>query len=131
MARRDPTRRLNSVDFPTLGRPTIATVGMPTAAAADIDLTHDALADPRGVSGRRGFDDANELMAGDATESGVAFEQLQVRAANAGHPDADAALPFAVGLRHIGESHASRMVDDERSHGVPTVATNAPEAKRL
>src|SRR6185437_13079452 len=38
MARREPTRRLNSVDFPTLGRPTIAMVGMPAAAAADGEL---------------------------------------------------------------------------------------------
>src|SRR5437016_2500709 len=34
IARREPTRRLNSVDLPTLGRPTMARVGMPAAAEA-------------------------------------------------------------------------------------------------
>jgi hypothetical protein len=29
MARREPTTRLNSVDLPTLGRPTIAMMGTP------------------------------------------------------------------------------------------------------
>src|SRR5208282_4902357 len=38
MARRDPTMRLNSVDFPTLGRPTMAIVGTPTVAGALIEL---------------------------------------------------------------------------------------------
>src|ERR1700676_2343001 len=38
MARRDPTIRLNSVDFPTLGRPTMAMVGTPTVAGALIEL---------------------------------------------------------------------------------------------
>src|SRR3984957_4209508 len=38
MARRDPTIRLNSVDFPTLGRPTMAIVGTPTVAGALIEL---------------------------------------------------------------------------------------------
>jgi hypothetical protein len=32
MARRDPTKRLNNVDLPTLGRPTMATVDMPDGA---------------------------------------------------------------------------------------------------
>jgi hypothetical protein len=38
MARREPTIRLNSVDFPTLGRPTIAIVGTPTVTGALIEL---------------------------------------------------------------------------------------------
>jgi hypothetical protein len=38
MARREPTMRLNSVDFPTLGRPTMAIVGTPTVAGALIEL---------------------------------------------------------------------------------------------
>jgi hypothetical protein len=31
MARRSPTSRLNSVDFPTFGRPTMATMGLTTS----------------------------------------------------------------------------------------------------
>ena len=39
MARREPTIRLKSVDLPTLGRPTIASVGIPAATAeADGEL---------------------------------------------------------------------------------------------
>src|ERR1700685_3778523 len=38
MARREPTMRLNSVDLPTLGRPTIAMVGTPTVTGALIEL---------------------------------------------------------------------------------------------
>jgi len=39
MARREPTIRLKSVDLPTLGRPTIANVGIPAATAvADGEL---------------------------------------------------------------------------------------------
>ena len=34
MARREPTIRLNNVDFPTLGLPTMAIVGTPTVAGA-------------------------------------------------------------------------------------------------
>src|SRR6202161_1553103 len=36
MARREPTMRLKSVDLPTLGRPTMATVGMPAAVVASV-----------------------------------------------------------------------------------------------
>src|SRR5271169_3418368 len=36
MARRDPTMRLNSVDFPTFGRPTMASVGTPAAVVASV-----------------------------------------------------------------------------------------------
>jgi hypothetical protein len=38
MARREPTIRLNNVDFPTFGRPTMAMVGVPTAAGVLIEL---------------------------------------------------------------------------------------------
>ena len=38
MARREPTMRLNNVDLPTLGRPTMASVGRPAAAANELDL---------------------------------------------------------------------------------------------
>src|SRR5579863_1900710 len=38
MARREPTIRLNRVDLPTLGRPTIAIVGTPAMTAALIEL---------------------------------------------------------------------------------------------
>src|SRR6202521_6304503 len=38
MARREPTMRLNSVDFPTLGRPTMAMVGTPAVTGALIEL---------------------------------------------------------------------------------------------
>src|SRR5271156_47037 len=38
MARREPTIRLNSVDFPTLGRPTMAMVGTPAVTGALIEL---------------------------------------------------------------------------------------------
>ena len=36
MARREPTMRLNSVDLPTLGRPTMASVGRPAAGVAKV-----------------------------------------------------------------------------------------------
>src|SRR5690348_4737311 len=36
MARREPTMRLKSVDLPTLGRPTMATVAMPAAVVARV-----------------------------------------------------------------------------------------------
>jgi hypothetical protein len=36
MARREPTMRLNSVDLPTFGRPTMAIVGTPAAAVARV-----------------------------------------------------------------------------------------------
>src|SRR5208282_1381911 len=38
MARREPTMRLNKVDFPTFGRPTMAMVGTPTVTGALIEL---------------------------------------------------------------------------------------------
>jgi len=36
IARREPTMRLNSVDLPTLGRPTMASVGTPAAVVARV-----------------------------------------------------------------------------------------------
>ncbi len=38
MARRDPTSRLKSVDLPTLGRPTIAIVGMPAVTDGEFNF---------------------------------------------------------------------------------------------
>ena len=38
IARRDPTMRLNSVDLPTLGRPTMASVAAPAELGALIEL---------------------------------------------------------------------------------------------
>ena len=54
------------------------------APAPDVDLADDALADPRRVGRRRLLDDADELVAGDAGELGVAFEDLEIGAADAG-----------------------------------------------
>jgi hypothetical protein len=91
----------------------------PTPPATDIDVADNALADPRRIIPRSGFDDADELVTGDAAEPRIALEELQIRSANAGHSDADAALPVTLGLRHVGESEVSWIVDDERSHREP------------
>ncbi len=67
--------------------------------AADVDLADDALADPGRVRRRRLLDDADELVAGDAGELGVALEDLEIGAADAGAADADEALARALGRR--------------------------------
>ncbi len=86
------------------------------AAAADVDLADDPLADPRGIRRGRRLHDADELMAGDAGEAGVALEDLQVGAADARHADADQALALVTRLRHVLARDRASGMNDERFH---------------
>ncbi len=95
--------------------PARAPVAVP---AADVDLADDALADPGGVSRRRLLDDADELVAGDAGELGVAFENLKIGAADAGAADADETVARALGPRHVFQLDGRRRGDDECLHGL-------------
>ena len=66
------------------------TLPAPTApAAADIDFADDPLPYPALVVCGRAIDDAHELVAGNAVEAGVAFENLQICAAIACQADAN------------------------------------------
>ena len=85
------------------------------AAAADVDLAHDALADPAAIRSRRLIDHANELVSRDALERRVAFEQLKIGAADACHPHADAALVCGVLKRNIAQAECS-VGQDNRAH---------------
>ena len=71
---------------------------------------------PAIIRGRCGLDDADELVTGDAAEVGVTFEKLKVRAADAGHADADATLPFTVRCRHVPQRDRAGAGDDESFH---------------
>jgi hypothetical protein len=82
----------------------------------DVDLTDDAPADPLAVSRRRLLDDADEFVAWDTLEIGVAVEQLQVGPADAGAPDADEALISAARPGQIFELNCCRSGDDESFH---------------
>ena len=79
-----------------------------TVPAPDVDLADDALADPGGVRRRRLLDDADELVAGDAGELGVAFEDLEIGAADAGAPDADETIARALRHGQVFELDGSR-----------------------
>jgi hypothetical protein len=62
------------------------------ASAADSDLTGDASADPSGIDSPCVFDYSDELVPGDAREPGVAAQQLEIGAADAGREHADDAF---------------------------------------
>ena len=76
--------------------------------AADVDLADDALADPGGVRRRRLLDDADELVAGDAGEPGVALEDLEIGAADTGAADADETLARALRRGQVSGARWSR-----------------------
>ena len=69
-----------------------------------------------GVRRRRLLDDADELVAGDAGEAGVAFEDLEVGAADAGAADADEAFAGAGSAGQVFELDCRRAGDDECFH---------------
>ena len=85
-------------------------------SAADGDLAHDALTDPRGISRARRLDDADELVARHAREARVAAEQLEVGAADAGRRHADHALIAGGWFRTLPQRERPIDVEHEGTH---------------
>ena len=101
-------------------------------AAADGDLADHATADP-GRVGRPGvLDDADELVARDAREAGVAAKEFEVGAADAGGRDANEAFVARVWLRRSCEVKVCRQCRGRvRAWRVSRITTLAGEVHSL
>jgi hypothetical protein len=94
-----------------------AAIAPRTGAAPDIDLPGDALVDPMTISLGRSIDDADEFVAGDADEGGIAVEHLEVGAADAGSRDANEALTRMRRHRCGAKRQPSGGVEQQGAHG--------------
>ena len=81
-----------------------------------LDQVAGAIADDGVLVMRGGFDDASELVPGNAGEPGITFEDLKIGAADAGVPDADEALGGARRNRHVRERERTRARNEESFH---------------
>src|SRR6185436_14252191 len=82
-------------------------------AAADGDFARDAPSDPAGIRARRFFDDADELVSGDAGEPGVAARQFQIGPADAGREHADQAFGGGRGLRAVSYRQRTGGIEND------------------
>ena len=85
-------------------------------AASDVDLANDPLPYPLFVLGWRAIDDTHELVAWNAVEARVAFQELQVRSADARHRHPNATEPLFVGCCNVAETKTLGPVCEKRSH---------------
>jgi hypothetical protein len=95
------------------------------ATAADGDLADDPTPDPPRVHVRGVLDDADELVAGHASELRIPATELEVSAADAGRLDADQAFIDWCGLVALLEGQSAGAFEDERAHGTSSLGRRA------